>query len=250
MSDIDGTEDQAVQYVLGELTPKAAEEFARRLTGDPDLAAEVTRLRRVLGLMPYATHVTPPPGLRDRILSAAAEQQARGAAPAPAPHGQVARTRVEPSRAPRRVVWSRFAAAAAAAMALAFGLDAYRTRQELSVQRELASALLEPNVVRTFTMAGGGGFGKVALDLDGKRGAVVLKHMQPLPAGQIYRLWAQVGDKSVPCGDFGASAEGSVLAQFVVPVESYTAPIGKLFVTVEPSPAGPAPTGPTVMESV
>jgi hypothetical protein len=36
----------------------------------------------------------------------------------------------------------------------------------------------------------------------------------------------------------------------VVPVESYKAPIGKLFVTVEPETLPETPTGPRVMESV
>jgi hypothetical protein len=44
--------------------------------------------------------------------------------------------------------------------------------------------------------------------------------------------------------------DGAVQAQFVVPVESYTAPIGKLFVTIEPSDLAATPTGPTVMTSV
>jgi len=34
-----------------------------------------------------------------------------------------------------------------------------------------------------------------------------------------------------------------------VPVESYTAPIAKLFLTRELAPRGPTPAGPTVMES-
>jgi hypothetical protein len=34
-----------------------------------------------------------------------------------------------------------------------------------------------------------------------------------------------------------------------VPVDAYTSPIGKLFVTVEPAGPGETPTGPTVMQS-
>jgi hypothetical protein len=74
--------------------------------------------------------------------------------------------------------------------------------------------------------------------------------MPVLPAGEVYRLWAKVADKSVPCGQFTAGKDGAVVAQFVVPVESYTAPIAKLFVTVEPSAPSDTPTGPRVMESV
>ena len=108
--------------------------------------------------------------------------------------------------------------------------------------------------MRSFAMAGvgdaGGAVGRVALDLDAKRGAVVLKGMPVLPSGEVYRLWAKVADKSVPCGQFTAGKDGAVVSQFVVPVESYTAPIAKLFVTVESAAPADTPSGPTVMVSV
>jgi len=224
--------DLAVDYVLGELSHEDAATFERRLAGDPELAEEVRRLRATLGLLPFATVTEPSPHLRARVLAA-------GRASAPA------RT-----SAPRRVVWSRFAAAAAAVLALAFGFDAYRVRRDLALERELTATLHEPNVVRSFALAGtGGAYGTVALDLDAKRGAVVVKGLRALPPGERYRLWAQVGERSVFCGEFGASAAGTIVAQFPVPVESYTAPIAKLFLTKESTPRGPAPAGPTVMES-
>ena len=235
---LDVSEDQLVQYVLGELRRDEAQALERRLDADAELAAEVSRLRQVLDLMPYASMTEPPPELRDRILGAATTRRA----PAPAP------------RAARRIVWSRFAAAAAAALAVAFGVDAYRTRQELALQREVTATLQEPNVMRSFAMAGvgtaGGAVGRVALDLDAKRGAVVLKGMPVLPSGEVYRLWAKVADKSVPCGQFTTGKDGAVVAQFVVPVESYTAPIAQLFVTVESAAPSDTPSGPTVMVSV
>ena len=229
--------DLAVDYVLGELPPAEAAAFERRMADDPELAREVRRLRATLGLVPFATVTEPPARLRGRVLAAAAE---RVRAPVRAPA----------TRAPRRIVWSRFAAAAAAALALAFGLDAYRVRRELSLERELTATLHEPNVVRSFALAGtGGAYGTVALDLDAKRGAVVLKNLPALPPGDRYRLWAQVGDKSVFCGEFGVDRAGRIVAQFPVPVESYTAPIAKLFLTSESTPRAAAPAGPTVMQS-
>jgi hypothetical protein len=192
------------------------------------LAAEVRRLRATLGLLPFATATEPPPELRAKMLAAAERRQVRR---------------------PPRVVWSRFAAAVAATVAIVIGVDSYRTHRELAMQQQVAHLLLEPNVVKSFTVAGDGAFGTVALDLDAKRGAVVLRGAKALPAGQTYRLWAQVADRAVPCGDFRAAADGTVQAQFPVPVDAYTAPIGKLFVTVEPAGAGATPTGPVVMQS-
>jgi anti-sigma-K factor RskA len=241
---VDVSEERLVEYVLGELRRDEAQALERLMQRDAQLAAEVRRLRQVFDLLPYASMVEPPPELRARVLDAAAARTQRGQAPVPAAG----------ARAPRRIVWSQFAAAAAAMLAIAFGFDAYRTRQELALQHELTATLQEPNVMRSFALAGtgsaGGAVGRVALDLDAKKGAVVMKGMPVLREGQVYRLWAKVADKSVPCGEFTADREGAVLAQFAVPVESYTAPIAKLFVTVEPATLPAAPTGPTVMESV
>ena len=147
------------------------------------------------------------------------------------------------AKRPRRVVEP--VRGAIAPPSLAFGIDAYRTRRS----RAQGASYLLGRIVRSFAVAGGGAIGRVALDLDSKRGAVVLRGAKALPAGQTYRLWAQVADKAVPCGDFRAQPDGTVLAQFSVPVDAYTAPIGKLFVTVEPAGAGEKPTGPVVMQS-
>ena len=48
-----------------------------------------------------------------------------------------------------------------------------------------------------FALAGrGGSYGTVALDMDAKKGAVVLKGMPSLSPGEVYRLWAQIGRAS------------------------------------------------------
>ena len=233
-----GDDERIVQYVFGELPRAEAEAFEARMAADAALRAEVGRLRNTLDLMPYASASSPPPELRAKVLRAAQApvKTARAARPAP------------------RLVWSRFAAATAAAIALAVGYDAYRVRSELELQREVTALLQEPNVVRSFTLAATGSagraFGSVVLDLDAKRGAVVLRRLPELQPDQVYRLWARVGDSDVRCGDFVASADGAVRAPFPVPVESYTAPIASLFVTVEPRTGGDRPTGPVVLASV
>jgi len=234
-------EDAMVQYVLGELTRSEAAAFEARMAANAALAADVRRLQRAYHLLPYASVTEPPAALRAAVLRAA---QAPAAAPRAPARGRPA----------RRIVWSRFAAATAAAIALALGIDAYRVRSELALQREVTALLQEPNVVNSFALAGAGGvgraYGSVVLDLDAKKGAVVLRRLPPLPADQVYRLWAHVGDRDVLCGDFVANADGNVRAPFQVPVESYTAPIAGLFVTVEPRTGSALPTGPKVMESV
>lgn len=243
----DGLDDVAIRYVLGELEGDEARSFESRLAADPTLATEVHALRATFEMMPLAEVATPPPGLRERIVSAAEARIERPPATTPPP----LRNRATVTRLPRRVVWSQFAAAMAAALALALGIDGWRARRELTLQREVTAMLQEPNVVRRFELAGGGGIGRVALDLDAKKGAMVFHGLPALPAGQVYRLWATVEDRNVYCGQFRTDGDGKAAVQFAVPVEQYTGPIGKLFLTAEPETAPEtAPTGAVVMQSV
>ena len=241
-------QDRAAQYVLGELPPAEADAFARRLAEDAELAREVETLHRLIGLLPLGAAVDPPPALRARVLAAlesspratrSREDASRSAAPASRPASRFG---------------ARLVGAVAAAVALALGIDAYRARRELALERELRTALQEPNVVLTFALAGrreaAGAKGRVSLDLDARRGAVVLDGLSPLPADRVYRLWAAVGDRTVPCGAFRAAPDGKLVAQFAVPADAYGARIERLFLTVETPATAPAPAGPTVMESV
>lgn len=230
----DARHEAAVRFVLRDLQPDEIRAFERRLGDDPELADEVRRLRATLDLLPHAASAPPSPALRARVLRA----------------GE--RARVAHAVRPRRP-WAGLAAVAAALLALVLGLDGLRLRRELAVQQEVSAMLQEPNVVRSFRLAGtgdaGGAYGTVALDLDERKGAVALRSVPALPAGRVYRLWALVGSDHVPCGDFRSDAAGRVVTQFPIPVDSYRAPIAKLFVTVEPADGAGGPTGPTVMES-
>src|SRR6185369_14155833 len=71
LDDVD-LQDQAVQYVLGELPAADARALEARMTSDAELAVEVRRLRATLGLLPYATATEPTPG---RVAAARAERR-------------------------------------------------------------------------------------------------------------------------------------------------------------------------------
>lgn len=227
-------------YVLGELSPEEARALERRLASDPAGVAELIRLKHTLGLLSVAAVAEPPPGLRGRVLRAAATAAGAGA------------ERLVRGRGIGRP-WGAALAALAASIALAVGVDDYRVRRELSLLREVTHTLQQPNVVLSFELRGtgahGAAFGTAVLDLDAKRAALVVRDLPALSGDRVYRLWALVGTKQVPCGDFNADARGRVTRQLAIPVQEYTEPVRRLTVTVEPSAPASQPIGSTVMRS-
>lgn len=241
--DIAPQEDNVVSYVLGELSGRELDEFERALALHPRLAAEVEDARHVFALLPAATAVAPPPALRERVLAAALAQEAAGAPVLAKP-----RARIFPRS---RQGWTSLTLAAAAAVAvIVVGTENGRLRRDLAVQGEVNSLLQQPNVVQNFAMKGeGGAFGSVLLDLDAKQGAVAL-HRLPAPGeGRVYRLWAQVASKPVYCGDLSLGEDGVIRNLIPIPVESYTSPVERLYVTLETAGAPLVPSGPPLVVS-
>ena len=232
-TDRDALEDLMTRHVLGELPGEEARRLAQLVAERPALAAEIERLRRTYGMLAYAAATPPPAELRTRVLAAAA-------------------SRAKPAPAPRVLTVTRVVGSIAAALILALAWDGYRLRGELALQRDVAATLQQPNVVQQFALAGSGmslAAGTVVLDLDAKRAAVVIRGLPRLPADQVYRLWARIGDGAVPCGQFNADEQGRVVSQFPIPVDAYTSPVRELFLNVEPAAQGSHPVGRTVMSS-
>lgn len=244
----DEREDWLTRYALGELAGDEARAFERRLADDPELAREARELRASFERIGYAATREPPAALRARVL-AAAEQSAAD---------PVARRSAQ-----RGVPWSIAAPlgalAASALLALALqsrnlGSQNRDLRAEIERTRAVMETFHQPNVVVSFrletTGSGARALGEAVLDLDAKRAALVVKGLPELPADRVYKLWALVGDKPVPCGEFRADAEAGINRQFAIPVAEYTEPVRSLIVTIEPDDASPKPSGPTVMQSI
>lgn len=231
-ADRDARDELLTRYVLDDLPPADAREIAAAAAEDPALAREVGDLRAALDALAYATVTAPPSSLRDRVLDAAA--------PVPAPTAD-----------PRVVTWRRMLGAVAAALLLAVGLDDLRLRRDLALQHDLMTTLQQPNVLLSFALTGvgSGAVGRVVLDLDAKKAAVVIHDLPTPPAGEVYRLWARVGDQHVPCGNLSVASDGTVQAQLPIPVDAYTSPVRSLLLTRETARDATAPQGAEVMRS-
>lgn len=234
-------DERLVDYLLGDLEGEERRDLERRLASDAGLARDASGLRAALAAMPYGAAEDPPASLRARVLGAALAESAQTAKATP----------IGRRRSPA-VLW-KLVGAVAALLALGVGLDDVRLRRELELQREATLLLGQPNVVLSFGLRGAGwslaARGSVLLDLDARRAALAVHGLPPAPRGQIYRLWARVGEKNIPCGQFDPSRARVVSAQFPIPVDAYTSPIAGLYVTLEPESLPAEPVGRTVMTS-
>ncbi len=230
-------EELMAGYVLGDLDPEEAEEFGRLLAENPQLATEVNRLQDALDTLPYALpEVEPPAHLRSAILDATSGE-----------------TNLRPARKRSRFPWNTVVGSVAALVALALGLDNYRLRQELKTaqaQKHVVTVLQQPNT-RVFSLAGtdkaDSASGSIVINLDDKKAVIVFQNLPTPPTDQIYRLWAIIDNKKIPCAQFSASQQGKVLDEFSLPTAACSATNSTLAVTLEPLPAPPQPVGPAVM---
>lgn len=197
------------------------------------------------------TQVTPPSGLRARVLATAS----------PGP--------VAASRATRAVTpW--LLAAAATLMAVTASLGWWSARGEVTrlqamvatlesgrnallnaradlereqSERDRAAAILSANDVQQVSLQGvaPADAARARVYVSASRGMVMAAEGLPeLPAGRTYQLWAIVGSTPVSAGTFTRDSSGLARLVSASRVESPAA----LAVTVEPAGGVPAPTGP------
>jgi hypothetical protein len=258
----DAQRDWLVRYALGELDMPERARLQQQAAANPALVGEAMALQRSFELLGMANAAPPPPQLRARTLQAARaalrNADRNGSADRePAPDAAVSLTGFaarKKERARKYASWAAAVLATAASIAcVVLAVDRQQLRSELQLQAHAASMLLEPNVVQSFAFqcsgSAQGAQGVVLLDLDARRASIAVRKLPPLPTGQAYHLWAVLEDKQVPCGRFARAADGSIVTQFAIPVDSYSSPIQKLILTVEPDSEQAVPHGSTVMSS-
>lgn len=190
--------EQLVPYVLGELEGAELERLEAALLADPGLAAELAEIERTtLDLTAAVPQHDAPPALRGRVLdaiAAAADHDARTAAPAAAPssQGRAARRRWRDRFAlrltPGSAVTGGFALAACVLGVLLLdarsSLDETRT-QLARAKATAASATQMVSVQTTDRLAGASGH----LMRDGDRLVLVLEDL-PSAGDGSWQIWA------------------------------------------------------------
>ena len=208
--------------------------FIRHMSRCPACASEVRGFREVATALAFAAAAEPPPGLRDRVLTAAA--RTRQLPPEVSTHARPRRTRAW-------VPWlSGAVALASIALAVFFGLAQARTQQELNqaqAENQALNLVLSAPGVRVVSQATTkGGVATVVLAADRHQLVVFTNGLPALPSGQVYQLWLIGKTKTVSAGLLPPAQSGrtpAVLASGVVKGDT-------LGLTVEPAPGSAQPT--------
>jgi anti-sigma-K factor RskA len=258
MSPVDRFLELAPLAALDALDGQDLLDFREHLPGCAECQAELAAYGEVAGRMGASLDaVPPPPAVRDRVLGSV---------------GATAGIR----RAARPVQrWWPAAVATAAAVALALGLLATRTRLERmrdrteALEREveqarrevsqLQEALEEARSVRDLvarpesrlTLLAGlkpapDARGRVLWNAATREAVLLVSGLDRAPTGKAYEIWV-IGpsNQPVPAGVFQPSSDGSAIVS--LPRVEDTARPRTFAVTLEPATGSASPTGPMVL---
>ena len=227
-------------YALDALEPGAEHDrFTRHLSRCQSCASEVRGFREVATAMAFAAAAEPPPGMRMRVLAAAARTRQ-------VPPDVAGGSHARPRRARSRVPWvpwlSGVVATASIVVAVLFGFAQAHTRDELNqvkAENQAISLLLSAPQAKLLTHeVTNGGVATVVLAADRHELAVVTNGLPALPSGKVYQLWLIGKPKIVSAGLLPPAKNGrtpAVLATGVVKGDT-------LGLTVEPAGGSAQPT--------
>jgi anti-sigma-K factor RskA len=237
MAEHDELETLVAGWVLGVLDPGDLQAVRAHLATCPICRETVVRLGRAVGVLPLGVEeITPPAGLRERILVAAAASRGEAVSPVTARSRQPRETRATKASPVRPRGWMpAYAAAAAVVIALLVGL----VGGDLIGRGTPQSA----SVGRSQLVGHEGLAGARANVIDLKSDGVALVDFSGLPQvdpGRVYEIWLITpGGRADPAGVFVPDPNGSKFVLVNKPLTGYKV----MAVTSEVGPAGTqAPT--------
>ena len=239
-------------YAMDAISGQDRDRFERHLAGCQECTQEIAGLREATARLGAAAAVTPPAGLKERVMAAAAMTRQRP----PATAEPDARSRAGAGAWLRSLAWpGRLAVAAAAVAAVAvlgiavmFGVSNGSIRQQLSqaqASSQQIAAVLTAHDARMMTGPVVGG-GTATIVMSHSRDALVFSAagLPALPASRGYELWliGPAGTRPVgmlPAGSHGMT--GPVVASGLRQGDH-------LALTAEPAGGTSQPTAPMMLD--
>ncbi len=226
-------------YVLGDLTPAEIEIVEAYLAAHPEQQAEVASLMLPLDLLSLTLPAdNPPSSLRTKILKDAAAEHS------------IIRQSTNLSPVKSAQTWKPILVGLGLLLIAGLGWNNYQLSHELATVKQdlktakiaqqqkskdyqsVVSLLPQPNN-RYFSlknMQGKGGVGSLVIVPNKSIALLALQQVEPLPPGQVYRVWAIIGDEEVDCAHFIPDESGKVLMR--IPVKAWEK-ASKITITIE-----------------
>ena len=243
-------------YAMDAISERDRARFEQHLAGCQECTQEIASLREATARLGGASAVPPPPGLKERVMAAAAmtrQQPPATAEPdAPARAGAAARagTWLRSVAWPGRLAVTAAAAAAVAVLAIAvvFGVSNGSIRQQLSQaqasSQQIAAVLTARDARMTAGPVVGGGTATIVMSHARQALVFTAAGLHALPDSRSYELWliGPAGTRPVgmlPAGSHGMT--GPVIASGLRRGDH-------LALTAEPSGGASQPTAPMMLD--
>ena len=245
-------------YAMDAISEEDRARFERHLARCAECAQEIASLREATARLATATAQTPPPGLKERVMAAAAttRQRVPVTADVPARSAWVKDARIRTRAWFHSLAWRGRLVVAAGAVAtvavlgaaVVFGISNGTMRQQLSQAQAGSQQVAAVLSARDATMMTGTvrGGGTVTIVASHSMRALVFTAagLRALPASRGYELWL-IGSAGVrPVGMFPQASDhmvGPVIASGLRPGDH-------LALTVEPAGGTSRPTSPMMLD--
>ncbi|MGH3069732.1 MAG: anti-sigma factor [Streptosporangiaceae bacterium] len=224
-------------YALDALAGLELDQFEHHLHRCPPCANEVRGFRETATRLALAVAASPPPGLRERVLTAASVTRQL-----PPEVSEMPQARPEPARGPWLPRLGVAVAAAAVAAAVALGVVQSSTQQQLSraqaENRSVAAVLAAPDARLAVHHTTDGGLATVVASQSRHALIISTAGLPALSGGKVYELWFVAGQTARRAGLLPAAAAGRTAPLLA----SGLAPGDAVALTVEPAGGTSHPT--------
>lgn len=210
-------------YALDAVDDLERAAFERHLAECADCRTEVASLRETAALLAESTAVTPPPSLRDAVLSGIS--QVRPLPPVVAPH--------------RRAAWFPLLVAASIVAILGIAAAVWQpwTPSDVGSLTAAEQVLQAPDAQSVFLDLGEAGRATVTRSPSIGKAVITTEDMISAPSGKVFELWLQSEDGvMLPAGLMPDKADQTVL------LEGDAASATAAGITIEPAGGSDEPT--------
>jgi anti-sigma-K factor RskA len=194
-------------YALDALTGLELGQFEHHLHQCPPCENEVRGFRETSTRLALAVAASPPPGLRERVLTAASVTRQL-----PPEVGQAPPARLRPARSPWLPRLAAAVAAAAVAAAVALGVVQSTTQRQLdqaqAENRSVAAVLSAPDARLAVRRTLAGGVATVVASPSRHALVISTSGLPALRGGKVYELWFVSGPTARRAGLLPAPAAG------------------------------------------